>query len=244
MTVLSAHQPVYLPGLILFNKIALSDVFVFLCDVQFKRRSWHVRNQIRNGNDAIWLSVSVEQAAGQSCTIRQVGFGQTDWQRKHLASLEHNYRKRPFFEAYYPDIKTLIERQYANLAEFNMALIAHFCTVLEIDTPLIDSASLDHEGVNQDRLISLCKAVGADQYVSNIGSAAYVDEAGFANHAITHLWQAFTPPVYEQGKPFLSNMSIVDAVFNLGPQTRDLVLTSGHLTADLDEAQRAMNAGA
>ena len=244
MTVLSAHQPVYLPGLILFNKIALSDVFVFLCDVQFKRRSWHVRNQVRNGDAAIWLSVSVEQSAGQSCTIRQVGLGDTDWRRKHLASLEHEYKKRPFFSTYFPAIEGLLQRDYANLAELNMALIEHFCTLLEIDTRLVDSAELDHEGANQDRLISLCHAIGADQYVSNIGSAAYVDEDGFANKGISHIWQAFTPPVYKQAKPFLSNLSVVDALFNLGPQTRDIVHAAGHLTSDLSLAQAAMIANA
>ncbi|MBL4544831.1 MAG: WbqC family protein [Oceanicaulis sp.] len=50
---MSAHQPVYLPGLILFHKIALSDVFVLLPDVQFQRHSWQQRNRVRNGKDAI-----------------------------------------------------------------------------------------------------------------------------------------------------------------------------------------------
>ena len=56
MRILSAHQPVYLPGLILFHKIALSDVFVLLPDVQFQRHSWQQRNRVRNGKDAIFLS--------------------------------------------------------------------------------------------------------------------------------------------------------------------------------------------
>ena len=240
MTVLSAHQPVYLPGLILFNKIALSDVFVFLCDVQFKRRSWHVRNQVRNGQDSIWLTVSVDQSAGQSNTIRQVRLGETDWRRKHLASLEHEYKKRPHFERYFEGYRSLISDEFENLAELNMALIRHFCDELNIQTRLIDSQEIDHSGTNQARLISLCHAIGADQYVSNIGSAAYVEETGFVQESITHLWQAFTPPQYDQGKAFLPNMSIIDALFNLGPETAALVGRSGYLTQNLEDAQAAM----
>jgi len=237
---LSAHQPVYLPGLILFNKIALSDVFVFLSDVQFKRRSWHVRNQVRNGNQAIWLSVSVDKASGQSNTIRQTGFGETDWRRKHLVSLEMAYGKRPFFKTYFPALEGLIQAEHANLAAFNSALIRHFCEVLGLQAELIDSAALDHQGDNQERLISLCHAAGAEGYISNVGAAAYVDEAGFADAGVTHVWQAYTPPVYEQGKPFLHNLSIVDALFNLGPATADLVRQSGYRTPDLAKAQAAI----
>jgi hypothetical protein len=242
MTILSAHQPVYLPGLILFNKIALSDVFVFLCDVQFKRRSWHVRNQVRNGESAIWLTVAAEKSAGHSNTIRQVGFGDTEWRRKHLASLEHEYRKRPYFADYFDDFAQIICSEFDNLAELNMALTRHFCAVLQIHTTLLDSKNLDHSGINQDRLISLCHAVKADHYVSNIGSAAYVDESGFENEGVTHSWQAFSPPVYDQGKPFLANLSVIDALFNLGPQTAEIVKHAGHLTPDLEEAQFAMRA--
>ena len=46
--ILSAHQPVYLPGIILFGKIAISDVFMFLGHVQFSRTSWQTRNRVRN----------------------------------------------------------------------------------------------------------------------------------------------------------------------------------------------------
>ena len=242
MRYLSAHQPVYLPGLILFNKIALSDVFVFLSDVQFKRRSWHVRNHVRNGDQAIWLSVAVDKASGQSNTIRQTGFGDTDWKRKHLVSLQMAYGSRPFFKTYFPAIADLIQADYPNLAMLNITLIRHFCMLLELQATLIDSAELDHCGDNQDRLISLCHAAEAEGYISNIGAAAYVDEAGFTAQGITHVWQAFTPPVYEQGKAFLPNLSIVDALFNLGPQTAELVRTCGHRTPDLQHAQAAMDA--
>lgn len=46
--ILTAHQPVYLPWLGLFHKIALSDVYCFFDDVQYLRRDWNNRNKIKN----------------------------------------------------------------------------------------------------------------------------------------------------------------------------------------------------
>lgn len=240
MRLLSAHQPVYLPGLILFHKIALSDVFVLLPDVQFQRHSWQQRNRVRNGKEAIFLSVPVRKSGDLSRTIRQTEIAPEPWRKKHLTTLKQVYGKRPHFEAYFPTIEALISADYANLSDLNCALIRHFCEVLDLETEIVDSAELDHEGENQARLISLCQAAGADAYISNVGSAAYVQEEGFSTEGVTHYWQAFSPPVYEQGKPFLSNLSIVDALFNLGPETGDLVRGAGEMTRDLTLAQSAL----
>ena len=240
MRTLSAHQPVYLPGLILFHKIALSDVFVLLPDVQFQRHSWQQRNRVRNGKDAIFLSVPVKKSGDLHRTIRQTEIADEPWRKKHLTTLRQVYGKRPFFDAYFPAIKALIETEYANLSDLNCALIRHFCEVLELEVQILDSAELAHEGESQDRLISLCHAAGADAYISNVGAASYVDKAGFSAKGVTHYWQAFTPPEYSQGKAFIPNLSIVDALFNLGPDTVELVRGCGEMTRDLEIAQAAL----
>lgn len=242
MRTLSAHQPVYLPGLILFHKIALSDVFVLLPDVQFQRHSWQQRNRVRNGKDAIFLSVPVKKSGDLHRTIRQTEIANEPWRKKHLTTLKQVYGKRPHFDAYFPAIEALIEADHANLSDLNCSLIRHFCQVLELEAQVIDSAELDHEGESQDRLISLCHAAGADAYISNVGAASYVDEAGFSATGVTHYWQAFTPPEYSQGKAFLPNLSIVDALFNLGPDTAQLVRGCGEMTRELETAQAALNA--
>lgn len=240
MRLLSAHQPVYLPGLILFHKIALSDVFVLLPDVQFQRHSWQQRNRVRNGKEAIFLSVPVRKSGNLSRTIRQTEIAPEPWRKKHLTTLKQVYGKRPYFEAYFPAIEALISADYANLSDLNCTLIRHFCEVLALETEIVDSAELDHEGENQERLISLCQATDADAYISNVGAASYVDEAGFSAAGITHFWQAYHPPEYRQGKAFLPHLSVVDALFNLGSDTGDLVRTAGEMTRDLTYAQEAL----
>ena len=52
--ILTAHQPVYLPWLGLFHKIALSDTFVYFDQVQYLPKDWMNRNRIKSKNDSIW----------------------------------------------------------------------------------------------------------------------------------------------------------------------------------------------
>ena len=57
--ILTAHQPVYLPWLGLFHKIALADSFVWFDDVQYQKKDWNNRNKIKTQNGPIWLIVPV-----------------------------------------------------------------------------------------------------------------------------------------------------------------------------------------
>ena len=61
--IFSGHQPVYLPGIIVFTKIALSDAFMYVRHCQYVSGSWHSRNFIRGVNDkpAMLLSADTEQ---------------------------------------------------------------------------------------------------------------------------------------------------------------------------------------
>ncbi len=237
MKTLSAHQPVYLPSVMLFNKIALSDCFVFLSHVQFVGRSWQQRNRIRGGGgEALFLSVPVRKKGRRFQAISEtVIANDEDWRRKHLASLRQAYGKRPYFDLYFPRLEAVIARPWLSLCDLDIALIGELAACLDIRTPLLDSRDLHPEGHANAMLISLCRELGADRYVSNIGSSAYIDESAFAAAGIRHLWQNFQFPRYDQGAPFLDRLSVVDLLFNVGPAARSIILAAGDLTEHLDQ---------
>lgn len=237
MKILSAHQPVYLPSVMLFNKIALSDVFIFLSHVQFVGRSWQQRNRIRGGGgEALFLSVPVLKKGRRFQDIDETEIAHDEaWQKKHLASIVQAYQKRPFFDRYFPRIEGLLLRPWTHLCDLDIALIRELAACLDIETPLLDSRDMHPQGQANEMLISLCHEVGADHYVSNVGSSAYIDVAAFAAAGVAHLWQNFRFPVYDQGAPFLDRLSVLDLLFNLGPAARELMLMAGELTENLDE---------
>src|SRR6202040_3775048 len=96
--ILSIHQPAYLPWLGYFDRIARSDKFVYLDNVQFERNSFINRNRIKTPHGPIWLTIPVRLKEHFNRTIADIEIdAQQDWKRKHLRSIEQNYRRAPDF---------------------------------------------------------------------------------------------------------------------------------------------------
>ena len=80
--ILSGHQPNYLPGIVRFNKIALSDKFMICQNMQFEDGSWHNRNYIRGPQGPLLLTVPIKHNHGQTAAQAKIDYSQP-WQRKH-----------------------------------------------------------------------------------------------------------------------------------------------------------------
>src|SRR5438270_6244210 len=162
--VLSGHQPVYLPGIILFNKIALSDLFMFVGHCQYVKKSWHSRNRIRVEDRELWLSVPVETAGRFDQSINETRVVNDVWRRKHLGSIRQAYGSTSYFETYYPELERTLLLMHSSLSELNISLITMILRWLRITTPILDSRNFDIQHSKTDMLISMCHATGADRY--------------------------------------------------------------------------------
>ena len=233
MTILSGHQPVYLPGIILFNKMAMSDMFMFVGHVQFSNKSWQQRNRIKLGGQELLLSVPVKKAGCFGDSIDEMELTEDPWRRKHLGSIQQAYQKRPFFRDYYPALAETLNLPHRSVGEMNKALILLIKDWLGITTPIVESRDYLGRitGAKTDMLMEMCQAVGADRYLSNEGSRVYVEEDRMAAAGIWHCWQEFEHPVYDQGGPFLRDMSVIDLLFNVGPAAGEMVHRAGRVAA-------------
>ena len=211
----------------MFNKIALSDAFMFVGHCQYTQKSWQTRNKISLGGVEHWLSVPVKKSGRFGQSINETEILDGHWQKKHLGSIRQAYGKRPYFELYYPDLEKLIMQDIPSLGDLNMSLIRVICNWLEITTKILDSRDLPVTGNKTDMLISMCESIDADHYLSNEGSRDYVDEKEMSYVGIQHCWQIFDHPVYEQGVDYMPNLSVIDLLFNTGPDAADIVKNSG-----------------
>ena len=227
--ILSGHQPVYLPGILLFNKIALSDVFMFVGHCQYVKKSWHSRNRIRLGDRELWLTIPVKTSGRFDQPINDTFMVNTPWKRKHLGSIRQAYQKARFFQTYYPEFEEKLLLHSGSLGDLNIGLIRMILAWLKIETPVIDSRDYKISGSKTDMLISMCEAVSASHYLSNEGSRDYVDEERMAEAGIQHCWQVFEHPQYAQSGTFMPNMSVIDLMFNVGPEASQLVRACGRL---------------
>jgi hypothetical protein len=218
MTVVTIHQPQYLPWLGYFDKLEKCDVFCLLDTVQYKKNEFQNRNRIKTADGWQWLTVPVTYRFPQR--INEVGVNQTaDWQRKHLQALRSNYSKAPFFSSYYPSFEEFYQQSGEMIAEVNVASIQLLMELLGLERKLVLASSLRVDTKDPTlRLVEICQALGGGAYLSGKDGAKYMDVDMFARHEIDVLFQDFNHPQYPQCYgPFEPNMSVVDLVFNCGP---------------------------
>lgn len=228
------HQPHYLPWLRYFEKIARSDVFIILDDVQYEKNGFQNRNRIKTAQGPALLTVPVLKP-----TLRPIREIEIDprggWSEKHRRALELSYRKAPHFAEYWPALEALLSQPWQRLAELNEAMIRLLLEQLGITTRLVRSSDLDVPGESTERLANLCRAVGGTEYLSGAYAVqAYLDPGTLEQAGIRLVFQEWKAPVYSQLYPaagFVSDLAIVDLLFNEGGErARELLLASGSVT--------------
>jgi len=221
--IVSVHQPQYLPWIGYFDKIKKSDIFVFLDNVQYKKREFQNRNKIRTKNGWIWLTVPVITKGKFLQNISEVEIDNTkDWQIEHYRSIELNYTKTEFFHKYKSFIEEIYKKKWSKLLDINICIIKKILEIFNIKTEIHYETEFNITTTSTQRIIDICKKLNADTYMSGIGGKNYLDEDLFIKNNIKLIYQNFKHPVYKQNfDGFQINMSIIDFLFNCGNKTWD-----------------------
>lgn len=221
------HQPEYLPWLGFFDKLARCDTFVIYDDAQFQHGGFHNRNRIRTKHGWKWLTVPIKH--GHPQIIKEVKIAGDEWKEKQLNSIQSSYVKTPFFKDYFPLLKEAINFNHELLIGLNLHLIKLTCEILDIKVRMTRTSEFPYSGKEKnEKLVSMCKFLGADTYLCGSGGKNYVDEAKFNDAKITLQWHTYEHPVYKQRfEGFEPNLSIIDLLFNHGPKSKDVLLSGG-----------------
>ncbi len=220
--ILSVHQPQYLPWLGFFHKIAKSDIFVFLDDVQYKKREFQNRNKIRTKDGWLWLTVPVITKGKYIQKILEVEIDNTsNWTYEHFRSIELNYSGAKFYKEHRSFFESLYNKKWEKLIDINLEIIKYLMNFWNINTPIYFSSSLNLESTKTQRIIDICKHFKADTYLSGAGGKGYLEEELFQKNNIKLLYQNFEHPVYQQCySGFEPYMSAIDLLFNCGQEAR------------------------
>lgn len=236
--ILTAHQPVYLPWLGLFNKIALADEFCYFDDAQYQTRDWNNRNQIKGPNGTFWLSVPVKSKDHFSKKVSEVEIDNNqNWMKKHLKALKFNYNKAEYFKDYYGFFEECYSKEWALLSDLNEHMLKWFLDALGIKVDYCKMSEKKFEGEKSDLVLDMCKKLGADIYIFGELGKGYAKEEDFKSAGIDIYFQEYEHPTYTQlyGE-FLPNLSVVDLLFNCGTDSKS-ILMDGNIT---EEELRAM----
>ncbi len=214
--ILSAHQPAYLPWLGYLHRIAISDHFVILDNVQFEKNSFTNRNRINVSGKALWLTVPVHLKGHMSATIKDVEIAQNiKWASKHYKSLSQAYQKSPFFSQHKGFFESIYQQRWTSLLELNQALLNYFLEQFAISTPISMLSDLKVEGKKQELILNLCQHLSAKAFIFGAQGGDYVDETLFTESGVDTLFHRYSTPAYEVfNGDFIPDLSCVDLLFN------------------------------
>ena len=225
--IVAIHQPEHLPWLGWFDKMIKADVFVILDNVQFERDDVQNRNRILDASSSQgwkWLTVPVRKKGLSRSRISDVRIGGTSpnrpWGRRNWRIIEAAYSGAPFFDIYGPTFEeTLTGKDWQLLTDLNMELICKLRRSLQINTKMVKASQLNASGSRTGLLLSICKEVGATDYLSGPHGRHYLEENLFHRHGISVAYNRFEHPVYHQEHdPFVPSLSAIDLLFNEGPR--------------------------
>lgn len=215
-------QPGYLPWLGFFEQLTSSDIFVIYDDVQYDKHGWRNRNRIKTVSGVQWLTVPVQVNFRQHPLITDIQINHREnWQKKHFLSIKQNYSKAPFFQTYIDLFAAAYDRDWEYLIDLDMYFIFELSKCLGIPTEkIVRSSALGVSGDRVTRLLTLCKLFDADIFYEGASGKNYLEEVKFQEAGITIRYQEYHHPTYNQlyGE-FTPNLSIIDLLFNHGPES-------------------------
>ncbi|HOZ48465.1 MAG TPA: WbqC family protein [Candidatus Hydrogenedentes bacterium] len=219
------HQPHYLPWLRYVEKIARCDVFVVLDTVPFTKNGWQNRNQVKTASGATLLTVPVHASLDETLDRVRID-GRAGWRKKHGNTLRQAYAKAPHFETHAAFVGNVYGRDWPRLCDLNRHMLEYLVAAMGIDTRIEYASDLNVPGTATERLVNLVKAVGGDGYYTGaFALESYLDASAFAESGIELVVQEWRAPVYPQlHGAFIPDLSIVDLLFNAGPDALGILL--------------------
>jgi hypothetical protein len=213
-------QSCYIPWKGYFDMIGAVDEFVLFDDMQYTRRDWRNRNQIKTPQGTQWLTVPVKVKGKYLQTIRETELDGTRWQTDHWKSICQNYKRSPFFESIAQVLEPYyLEKTYPNLSELNRDLTEVLCRQLGITTSLKWSWEYETSEGKTERLVHICQQAGATLYVSGPAAKDYIDSSLFERAGIE--LRFFDYSGYQEYPQlwgdFQHGVSVIDLLFNCGP---------------------------
>ncbi len=214
-------QSNYIPWKGYFDIIGLVDEFILYDDMQYTRRDWRNRNQIKTANGLQWLTIPVDSKGKFYQKINETRVTGGQWAADHWKAIRFSYAKAPYFKRYEPMLASLYERagQMQMLSQINHMFLTEICAELGITTRITWSSDYTLAEGKTERLAALVKSAGGDYYLSGPAAKDYIVDQVFADAGIELAYMDYAGyPEYPQlHGDFTHNVSILDLLFMTGP---------------------------
>ena len=184
--------PAYLPNIHYMAWVVSQIEIVMVTNKPYQKQTFRNRSEIYGANGKLKLTIPIIHSKEKERQIDEtvIIHYENSWQQKHWKSLENAYRSSPFFEFYEDDLYPFYHQKFEKLMDYNIKLIKMVLHLLNSEVKLLFNEETDDD----------------------------FDDLIIAKHGLkkkTPLYQQ----VFQFKHGFISNLSILDLLFNLGPQS-------------------------
>ena len=215
-------QSNYIPWKGYFDAIAQADVFVVYDDMQYTRRDWRNRNLIKTQHGLKWLTIPVEVKGKFTQRINETRIASKTWNEEHWRTIRSCYSNADRFGEVEPFLAELYSTaEFPHLSEVNLHFIKGICKFLQINTEIVLSSNYALTEGKTQRLVDICLALEATDYVTGPAAKSYLEEDCFAKCGINVRYLDYNG-YREYGQlypPFQHGVSIVDLLCVAGSET-------------------------
>jgi hypothetical protein len=208
-------QPYLFPYIGYFQLINAVDKFVILDDVNYINRGWINRNRILINGKPQLISIPLKEAS-QNKLINEIEIvNDQKWRGKLLKTLQHNYRKAPFYQDVFSLIEKIILNKEQNISTYIFASVIDINVYLEIKT-LIEPSSAKYHTKHlkaEQKIVNICIQEKATTYINPIGGTELYSKQLFKDHNINLFFLKTDEIMYNQNfSNFIPFLSIIDVM--------------------------------
>ena len=185
-------QPTYFPSISTFVAMAKAATITFEMDDNFQKQTNRNRMYIYSPNGLQMLNIPVKNSNSKQMTKDVKLETAFDWQKQHFKTLEAAYRNSPFFEYYEDALMPIFTKKHTFLMDLNIETIEIVSKCLKLDFAPQKTTEYFHEvnGLDDFRVLANGKK----------------DMNTFCSYT----------QVFQEKKGFITNLSILDLLFNEG----------------------------
>jgi hypothetical protein len=227
--IIAGCQTGYFQWLGLFEQIHRVDTFVVIDDVQFTIRDWRNRNRIKIPYGISWLTVPVLTKNKRFQNLIGVKVNNnSNWIHKHINSLKINYNKAQYFNLYIDDIVSILNRKHNFLLDLDLEIFYWLVNSMGMKTKIVLSSSLNiRSETAHDKFVEMARILGANTILEAAAGRNWMDIEYFQKNGISIVFQDYNHPTYNQlymmKGGFISHLSILDLLFNHGPDSLSIL---------------------
>ena len=188
-------HPTYFPSIAHFVTMAYAEEVIFEMDDNFLKQTYRNRSYIYGANGRLILNIPVIHSQKNRQKYRDVKiFNEEKWQSLHWKSLLSAYSTSPFFEYYKDDIEPLFQLKTDYILDFNLRCFEVICDCLQLELNTTQTEIYQTEVNNTVDFRCLVNAKKKQPYHFDSYTQVFSNKHGF-----------------------IPNLSILDLLFNEGP---------------------------